>query len=194
MALTTIANIKETLSVGARPNLFSVSLLWPEGYELSGEMTVDTANLLCKTAAIPGMTIGVIEVPFRAGRRIKVPGDRTFADWTVTFISDEAHALRDSFLQWAERIKTSDYNSDTLRAGDAAAFDYTASLSVTHLKSDGKPSRTYKLAEAFPTEVGAIELSYDSTDSLSEFSVTFQYHWMTAESDVSEVDDDAILT
>ena len=87
MALTTIANIKETLSVGARPNLFSVSLVWPEGYELSGEMTVDTANLLCKTAAIPGMTIGVkFTVKEKIDQEKRTPED--IAKGIVKFLVD----------------------------------------------------------------------------------------------------------
>jgi hypothetical protein len=49
------------------------------------------------------MTLGVIEVPFR-GRRIKVPGDRTFADWTVTVINDEDQAMRKAFSNWMNYI------------------------------------------------------------------------------------------
>ena len=34
--------------------------------------------------------------------------------------------------------------------------------------------RSYKFTGIFPTEVGAIDLSYDSTDTIEEFTVTFQ--------------------
>jgi len=38
--------------------------------------------------------------------------------------------------------------------------------------------RTYKFFDIFPTEVGAIDLSYDSSDTIEEFTVTFaiQYY------------------
>ena len=38
--------------------------------------------------------------------------------------------------------------------------------------------RTYKFFDIFPTEIGAIDLSYDTTDTLEEFTVTFavQYY------------------
>lgn len=193
MALAKISDLKTALSVGARPNLFKVSIDWPTALGTNENVSAVTGtsygadsnaeykqNLLCKTAALPGMSIGIIEVPTRGGRRIKIPGDRTFADWTVTFLSDEAHDLRFAFKTWQEYMKTSDYESDVIRADNNTAFDYTADLFVYQLNSAGGVTRSYKLFECFPTDVGAIDLSFDSTDSLSEFTVTFQYHHMTA--------------
>jgi hypothetical protein len=34
------------------------------------------------------------------------------------------------------------------------------------------------LYDAFPTDVSAIDLSYDTTDAVQEFTVTFQYHYL----------------
>jgi hypothetical protein len=36
----------------------------------------------------------------------------------------------------------------------------------------------YELYDAFPTDVSAIDLSYDTTDAVQEFTVTFQYHYL----------------
>lgn len=94
MAIATISNLSEALSAGARPNFFKVQITAPSFLETVDAENINAAMLLCKTAAIPGMTVGVIEVPFRGGRRIKIPGDRTFADWTATFISDSNHSIR----------------------------------------------------------------------------------------------------
>ena len=176
MALSTIQNLRDTLQVGSRPNLFECDIQFPAAISLNSGLaalyntTIDGAQLnrtkyLCKSAAIPSFTIGVIEVPVRGGRRVKIPGDRTFADWTVTFISDSGHALRKVFQAWKEYISTSNYIAD---------------MSVSHLRQNGTVSRQYKLFDCFPTDVGAIDLSFDSTDSISEFTVTFQYHYMTA--------------
>jgi hypothetical protein len=39
--------------------------------------------------------------------------------------------------------------------------------------------RNYKFFDIFPTEVSAIELSYDNTDQIEEFTVTFQVQYFT---------------
>lgn len=194
MALTTLSDFKSSLQYGARSNLFKVNITLPTislpgGTTLSSTTTTlngittsaadgdnNALQLLCKSGAIPGYTVGTIEVPFR-GRRIKVPGDRTFGDWTATFISDDRHRARQAFLEWTNYIKIHDETSETL---GATSTDYYSTIQIDHLKADGTISRTYKLFEAFPSEVGAIDLSYDNTDSLEEFTVTFQYAYVDA--------------
>ena len=45
--------------------------------------------------------------------------------------------------------------------------------------------RTYKFYDIWPSEVSAIELSYDNTDTVEEFTVTFQVQYFT----IGETDD-----
>lgn len=197
MALTTLSDFKSNIGHGARSNLFKVNITLPsitldipllssENTKLGGIAKSSAASgdnnqidLLCKSAAIPSFTLGVIEVPFR-GKRIKIPGDRTFGDWTATFISDDAHKVRQTFLEWTNYIKLHDENQDVLGSVDQ---DYYSTIDLQHLKADNSVSRYYKLYEVFPTEVGAIDLSYDNTDTLEEFTVTFQYHYLDSSSD-----------
>lgn len=190
MALTTLSTFKDKLQYGARSNLFKVNITLPS-ITLSANTTLKTSattlsgivnttggnnaiELLCKSAAIPSFTLGTIEVPFR-GRRIKIPGDRTFGDWTATFMADDAHKIRQVFLEWANYIK---YHDETETLLGSIDDDYYSTIDIHHLKADGNVSRYYKLFEVFPTEVSAIDLSYDSTDTLEEFTVTFQYHYL----------------
>lgn len=185
MALATIENLKTTLGIGARPNLFRVGFTWPSTVTaLIGTDTTNAiatkANYLCKAAAIPSFTVGVIEVPYRGGRRIKVPGDRTFGDWTVTFLADDSHSMRNSLNAWISYIKSNDYDSESLRPTNASGFDYMVDIDIYQLDSKGATTRHYRIFDAFPTDVGAIDLSFDSTDTISEFTATFQYHYLTA--------------
>ena len=130
-------------------------------------------SILCKSGAIPAFTLGIIEVPFR-GRRIKIPGDRTYGDWTATFVNDDQQNLRKSFDKWMNTIV--DVNGENaLRTGVST---YRCRISINQLRPDGKISRTYDLYDAFPTDVSAIDLSYDTTDAVQEFTVTFQYHYL----------------
>lgn len=182
MALSTIENLKTTLGIGARPNLFQVVINYPADLSAVKQAVGDKVDILCKGAAIPSMTLGVIEVPFRGGRRVKIPGDRTWGDWTATFISDNGHIVRGAMIVWTDFIKAHDYDINFFGTN----APYYADILIKHLKQDGTVSRTYKLYDAFPTDVSAIDLSFDSTDTISEFTVTFQYHWMNALMDNNE--------
>ena len=53
---------------------------------------------------------------------------------------------------------------------------------ATGQKEDpNKVLRVYKLIGAWPTSVGAINLSYDSNDQIEEFDVEFQYQYLDAD-------------
>jgi hypothetical protein len=58
---------------GARANMYEVNVNFPA---IAGGDT-ELTNFMCRAAQIPGITHGVVEVPFR-GRILKFPGDRTF--------------------------------------------------------------------------------------------------------------------
>lgn len=162
-----ISNFRAAMKGGSRANQFNISF----GTVPTG-VTLTNATILCKAAAIPGFTIGQIAVPFR-GRTVKVPGDRTFAEWTATFIVDPAMGIRRGFETWMDRIKSLDFTTTALRA--SSGIDYDTTITVQHLKDDDSISRTYKLNSAFPTDVSQIDVSYDSADAVEEFTVTFQY-------------------
>ena len=186
MAFSSIANLKDTLGLGARANLFEVSLAFPiavtgnatGAWQGPDQTTITTTNvnILVKAAQVPAFTIGTIEVPYKAGRRIKIPGDRTFADWTVTVINDEQHVARRAFTAWIDMISKGNYNSAT----KSSVKNYYRDLTVTQLKGSGNAVRVYKLLDAFPTDVSGVDLSMDSTDTLSEFTVNFQYQYLKA--------------
>ena len=165
-----IDTFREKLNGGSKANLFRMEI------EVEETITgVDLANvpILCKSGAIPAFTLGVIEVPFR-GRRIKIPGDRTYGDWTATFVNDDNQDIRKSFDNWLNSIVNVD-GEEALRDGTDS---YRCTITVNQLKPDGTVARVYKLFDAFPTDVSAIDLSYDTTDAVQEFTVTFQYHFL----------------
>ena len=186
MAFSSIEDLRLSLGLGARANLFEVALAFP--VSLTGNSTTDWAgpsqieitatdvNILVKAAQVPAFTVGVIEVPYKAGRRIKIPGDRTFADWTVTVINDENHTARRAFTAWIEMISKGNYNSPT----KSSVNNYYTDLTVSQLDGKNTAVRTYTLSDAFPTDVSAVDLSMDSTDTLSEFTVNFQYQYLTS--------------
>jgi len=185
MALATITQLQTALSRGARANLFEIEIGFPslstvdkDGVDPSTG-AAEKVRLMCKAAQVPGFTVGTIEVPFKAGRRIKIPGDRTFADWSITVINDEDHTLRRAFTSWVNLISNSNYNAKTK---SPTSVVYYQDILVKQLNQVNGVTRTYKLNDAYPTDVGALDLSFDSTDTISEFTVNFQYHYLQAAS------------
>ena len=83
---------------GARPNLFEVKLVYPEGIakEIANEELALDTRFMVKAANLPASNINVIDIPFR-GRNLKIAGDRTFDVWTITVINDTTFRLRNAF-------------------------------------------------------------------------------------------------
>ena len=179
MALKTISQFKSTLAGGgARPNLFEVELTtFPSA--IPG-WDADTFKYLCKAANLPASTIASIDVPFR-GRTFKVAGDRSIDVWTVTVINDENFKLRRSFEAWMELITKLDNN---LGATNPSSYMSNATVhqlgrgstvnSTTNAGADSSILASYNFVDIFPTAVSAIDLSYDSGDTIEEFTVEFQ--------------------
>ncbi len=153
---------------GVRANLFVVT------GNIPGYADNRSISFLCKSAQIPASSLGQIEIPYR-GRKIKLPGDRTFADWSITIISDANMALRAAFEHWSAR-----FNSHTANDTVNNFMTLMPLWSVTQLLRDGNPLRTYSFQGCFPSEVGSIELGYENNDSVAEFPVTLQYSWWEA--------------
>ena len=165
-----INTFRQKLNGGSKANLFRMEII-PE-FTVPG-FDANEVSILCKSGAIPAFTLGIIEVPFR-GRRIKIPGDRTYADWTATFVNDDNQQTRKAFDSWMNTIV--DVNGEnSLRTGVGT---YRCKIVVNQLRPDGNIARIYELYDAFPTDVSAIDLSYDTTDAVQEFTVTFQYHYL----------------
>jgi hypothetical protein len=161
---------------GARPNLFEVELTTlPGGIEWDAEIF----RFMCKSANLPAQNVASIDVPFR-GRIFKVAGDRTIDTWSITVINDEDFRLRKSFEAWSELITKLDNN---LGATNPAAYMVNAKVfqlgrgSVPSSRDNSGESNAvlaeYEFVDIFPTSVSAIDLSYDSSDTIEEFTVEF---------------------
>ena len=174
----TISQFKSQLiGGGARPNLFEVELTtlpagiaWP----------ADNFRYMCKAAQLPASVIANIDIPFR-GRIFKVAGDRTIEPWSITVINDEDFRIRKAMEEWVDFIAKLENN---LGATDPSA--YMVNAKVFQLGRGAAPSsqnnsgdrnsvlREYEFIDIFPTSVSSIDLSYDSSDTIEEFTVDFQ--------------------
>ena len=169
--MSTISDFKNNFRGGVRPNLYKVVVNAPA---IFGAMDL---QFLGKATQIPGSVIGNIDVAYR-GRMLKVPGDRTFEDWTVTIINDEDFAVRAGLEEWVQSINSTQGN---LRLTGANPEAYKSQGSVIHFGKQGDVIREYKFVGLFPTSIGSIELSWDTVDSIEEYQVTWSYDFFTVD-------------
>lgn len=175
---------------GVRPNLFEVELAFPTTVEQSDTDLVDKVRFLVKSAALPSSNISPIEVPFR-GRILKIAGDRTFDTWTITVINDKEFRIRNAFERWMNFISKHSDNSGEVDPNIYQEDAYVYQLARAAVNNDADISsgstipilRAYKFYGVFPTNISQIDLSYDSTDTIEEFTVELQVQWWEAQND-----------
>jgi|JMBY01.1.fsa_nt_gi hypothetical protein len=134
------------------------------------------SEFMIKASSIPATTVGMIEVPY-LNRKIKVPGDRTFADWTITVIQDESGSVREKLLEWqAELQQFHSWQSTDKGAPQPAHRTMVVSPMGRTGGQGGKPA----VISGWPTEIGAIDLGWETADTIQEYTVTFAVTWSTA--------------
>lgn len=172
---------------GTRSNLFECEINFPQlaiddsSTGQKGELSRKT-RFLIKAANLPASTLGVIDVPFR-GRNLKIAGDRTFDPWTITVINDTDFSIRNAFERWMNLINK---NQDAAGKIDPSEYQREAfiyQLGRANHENKGTESenipvlKTYKFYGIFPSSVSAIDVSYDSSDTIEEFTVDLQVQW-----------------
>jgi hypothetical protein len=177
---------------GARPNLFEVQIPdLPAAAKDStpgatwGSDEQENFSIMCKAAQLPASTIASIDVPFR-GRTLKVAGDRTIENWSITVINDEDFGIRNAMEAWMNAIARLSNNTGAVNPSSymTDAFVYqlgrgysSGRYSTTNsTSSDGEKVtalKAYKFLDIFPVSLSAIDLSYDSGDTIEEFTVEF---------------------
>ena len=174
---------------GTRPNLFECELFFPDDaipIDSTKDEIADKSRFLVKAAQLPASNIAPILIPFR-GRNLKVAGDRTFDPWTITIINDVDFKIRTAFERWMNLINKHEDNAGLV---DPTAYQkdlFVRQLGRAPLSGVGPETaeqlpvlKMYKFHGTFPTNISDIPLSYDSSDTLEEFSVELQVQWFDA--------------
>ena len=163
---------------GARANLFDVTISDIDTNLLTA-IAVKEFTFACKAANIPAMAVGVVEVPY-FGRVVKVPGNKTFDNWSVTIINDEGFLVRNGMEKWVASMGTHIGNVQSA-ASSALASGLYGNATVTHYGKTGVTDvlAIYNFANIFPVSVGEITLGWDANDAIEEFTVEFAYDYWT---------------
>lgn len=176
-----IGDFKAKFNGGTRPNRFVITGTMGGALQEKG----DVEPLLVKAGSMPVQTLGILQIPFR-GRVAKLPGDRVYAEWTFTMIDDiggedeNEGGLRRKFEEWHAKFNKHEENIVDNPVTLSGTGDDYGEWTVVQLDMTGKeiPNRKIKLINCWPVEVGGIELSYDTADTLTEYSITLAYDYL----------------
>lgn len=152
---------------GARPSLFQVQITNP----ILGVADF-RVPFMCKAAALPASNLGSYTVPY-FGRQVKYAGDRTFEEWTATIINDEDFAVRNAMEAWSNAINSHVSNTRALPQ------DYKSDAIITQYGKDGTTLRTYNFQGLYPLTISTIDMSWETVDTIEEFTVSFEYDLWT---------------
>jgi len=177
---------------GARPALFQVQLSLPaladpvnngitDATAIPAPVVERKVAFLANATSLPASKVEALDVGY-FGRKVKVAGARTFEPWKITVINDEDFIIRKSMEKWLASINGHETNIRNSGATSRPA-DYQATAIVRQFSKGPEELaiRAYKFINLFPTEVSAIELSWDKTDELETFDVTFAYDYWVIE-------------
>ena len=192
---SSIFNFRSAVVDLARPNLFQVETVFPQFVYSGGSGTgtggassaasaaaqgstgggsaagMSLSTFLVKAANLPASNVGVVEVPYR-GRTLKIAGDRTYEPWTVTVMNDVNFELRKMFERWSQEIQALEVNIQG--AGVSRISDYQTSAIVRQYDREGVQTRAYEFQGIWPSAISAIDLAWDSNDTVEEYTVEFQ--------------------
>lgn len=160
-----INEIKSQLTYGgAKASLFEVQLLNP--IDSIGDAKIP---FMVQASSLPESSVGTFEVPY-FGRKIKIAGDRTFAEWSVTVINDEDFKIRQGMENWLNAINTHESNRRLVT-------NYKSQAQITQYGKGGDILRVYQFNGLFPSAIAPIAMDWSTTDVIETFDVTFQYDW-----------------
>lgn len=175
-----LSALKSALGVGARATKYRINFSVPAAIPTTSNLR--DADVLCRSASFPGVTLGDIEV-FSQGRKLVLPGDTQYTNkWTLTFYNTEAHNLRRDMIAWQ---RYADHFQNNMHSGNPNAV--LGEMSVAQLDSAGNETAVYTFHNVFVSEVGEITVGDDQLDTLQEFDVTFSFSdWVVGTGDMNE--------
>lgn len=166
---------------GARPTLFDVIVTFPTALQGIGSGASEKLRFTCRATSIPASTVAPVDVPY-FGRTIKVAGDRTFADWSVTVMNDEDYSVRNAFEAWHNNLNTIESNRRLV--ADNPRNGYKGTATVRQYSKRGTLGgddfiRAYQFVNLFPINVDEMALDWEATNTIQTFGVTFSYdYWV----------------
>ena len=176
MAFTPSEFVNNLVYDGARPNYFQVLMNFPPQV-VNSQPAGQKTQFLCKSAQLPSVTMGIAPA-YYYGRELKLAGNPTYQDWTITIYNDEDFLIRNAFENWQNLINS---HAGNLRDPTMANYSgYTVSATVNHMGKIGNIIKEYDFVGMWPTDPSMIDLDWQTNDTIEEFTVTLAYQYWTS--------------
>lgn len=178
--MPTISDFKsQMVGGGARPNQFVVHLTFPNLVGSLRGNALRASQFLCRAASLPVSTVEDITASYR-GRPVHFAGERIYQPWSISVLNDTDFTIRDAFEKWHEGILNyGRTNGETFPGGDnASGRGYQTDMEVWQVsRNSSQPLKSYKFHDAYPTNIGEIQLAFDQNSQIEEFTVDFMYNF-----------------
>ena len=168
-----ISNMKH----GSRPNQFVCNIELPSIVEsrvsTSGEFD-EKFRFQVEATAQPGKSISQIPLGWR-GLIYKMIGDAEVDDWNVTVRNDSDYIVRDTIEAWHELLSgnVTGEQLESERPEELMSTGY-----VYQLDKNSNILKEYEMIGIWPTTVGEMQNSYEDSNTIQTFDVTFAVQWV----------------
>jgi len=175
--------LDSTIGDGARPSKFEVYFTFRDPNTGISENDI---VFLGKTSAFPGKQHTPIDFKYK-GRKIPIKGQVKYSHvWDCSFYLTADHKLKYVFDNWIESLDDIHYSTSTSKGlSDAIVAhrnNYVTDITIMQIDFDGtKGLAKYVIHNAFPTVISTSAVSYESTGSILDFTVSFSFSHYTME-------------
>lgn len=131
-------------------------------------------NVFCHTAAFPMRSLSVWDHKMWSAP-YKVPNSQNFEPVTFGFYADSDMNTRRYFDAWMSAVIN--LYSNTTNYYD----EFVSDVNIIALDREGNDTYRVTLREAYPLNIGAVDLSYANRNSVTTVNVTMTYKLWSAE-------------
>lgn len=146
----------------ARPNRYIVDIISPIGGD-------ETVQIFCHTCQLPMRGLMTFEHKTHVGPPYKAPYSSSYEPVTFTFYADSNMNTRRYFDEWQQEVNNSWSNTNNYMN------NFKGEIKITTLNQEGNERYSVKLHDAYPLNIGAVDLSYSQNNALTNVSVTISY-------------------
>jgi len=163
----------------AKNNLFEALVVPPSGIQGG-----DVLKYECESASIPDLGVNVENVkPHGFGHGVNRPVSAQFQDLQCNFIVDGEFSAKEFFYAWMQEVVNYDNSNYGVSTNGLLPYefgfmnDYAGSVNIK-VWPDNKEDKYYehKFGNAYPVNIGSVELSWANEAEIMILPVTFAYN------------------
>ena len=151
------------------------------GGKINDKSTSDDRNLLCTAAGIPGKQINTI-TRGNGFENTPIAVGHTLAEVNFTFYLTNVYTMREYFHRWMQCVTTHAENGGDVTYGNHAGYfnNYVKDVKIVQYTRNARKAYSVKLVDAYPTNVGIIELNSQLQTAPAEVTVSMSYrtYWV----------------